>query len=148
MRVFLLRRGAPALLFTLCALAAGCGSGYEVGEVEGVIRVQGEPGARLRVQFYPDPAKNTNGPISVAETDNDGRFKLMLTDPKGAGRPGAVVGWHRVVLNDLRMAASETGEGIPMRLTPEYMGVATTPLEREVTRGKQTIDIDINAPGK
>lgn len=142
----LFRRAAPALLFVVCALASGCGPGYEVAEVEGVVRVQGKPGAKLHVQFYPDPAKGANGPISAADTDDEGRFKLVLQDTNGSGRPGAVVGWHRVVLSDLQMAASETGKGVPVRLTSDYMAAGTTPLTREVARGKQAIEIDI--PGK
>lgn len=141
----MVRSRRAALLVLACALAApGCGGpGYEVAEVDGVIRIGGKPGNKIRVQFYPE--QGTNGPLSTAETDAEGRFTLTLSDPKGP-RPGAVVGWHRVVLGDLRLAESETGKGVPVRLGTDYLAVGTTPLKREVTKGKQTVEIDI--PGK
>ncbi|MBY0456520.1 MAG: hypothetical protein K2V38_04225 [Gemmataceae bacterium] len=143
------RRVAGALCAALCAVLTGCGKpDYELAEVEGVVRVKGHTGAKIRVEFYPDPDKGVKGPTAVGETDDEGRFRLTVVNPKTQEtQPGAVVGWHRVVLSDLRLAESETGRGVPVRFGSEYASVLSTPLTREVKAGgKQTIEID--APGK
>ncbi len=57
--------------------------------------------------------------------------------------PGAVVGTHRVVLNDLQLAESATGAGIPIRLKQEWSLAGSTPLKQEIKPGKQTIEIKI-----
>jgi hypothetical protein len=114
-----------------------------VGKVEGKVLVKGHSGAKLLVEFHPDAAgKGTMGPSSTGETDGEGRFTLTYATAKSRG-DGAVVGWHKVVLRDLRLAESETGRGIPIRFGPEYTELRTTPLEFEVKPGDQSITIEV-----
>jgi hypothetical protein len=61
----------------------------------------------------------------------------------GAKELGAVVGSHRVVLTDLQLAASATGQGVPIRLAPEHSLPGSTRLKQEVKPGKQTIEIQV-----
>lgn len=136
-------RGCLALLAGL-ALAAGCSKGPETAEVEGVLRIKGQPGHKVRITFLPDAEKGAQGPQSTAETDEQGRFTLQVLDENGPSRPGAVVGWHRVVLNDLQLAQSETGVGVPIRLAPDYSLPASTPLAHEVKPGKQSIELIVD----
>jgi hypothetical protein len=124
--------------FGLAAVAAGCSSGPEFAQVSGQITVKGKPAAKVRVEFHPDAVAGTAGPSSFAETDAEGRF--TLAHPEGTG---AVVGKHKVVLNDMRLAESETGAGIPIRFGPEYGVISTTPLAKEVKSGVQQIDIAV-----
>jgi hypothetical protein len=119
----------------------GCTKAPETGEVEGVLLIKGQPGHKVRINFLPDAEKGASGPQSTAETDDQGRFKLELLAEDGPSRPGAVVGWHRVVLSDLQLAQSETGVGVPIRLKPDYSLPASTPLAQEVKPGKQTIEL-------
>lgn len=78
----------------------------------------------------------------MGETDGEGRFVLHYRDGNDLEpRPGAVIGWHRVVLTDLQLAESATGKGIPVRMTPEYGLASSTPLTEEVKAGKQVIEI-------
>jgi hypothetical protein len=131
MRAIRLGAAAPVLLV---AALAGCSRGPEVGTVEGVVEVNGRPAARVRVEFHPDAQKGTRGPSSFGETDASGHFTL-------AG--GVAVGWHKVVVQDLRLAESATGRGVPVRFGPEYAGVLTTPLDVEVKPGAQAITLKV-----
>lgn len=130
-------------LAALAALAAtGCSSGPPFGTVSGRVTANGQPAAKVRVEFHPDAQAGTQGPTSVAETDADGRYTLAYATAERTGK-GAVVGKHKVVLQDLKMAESETGRGVPVRFGPEYGTVLTTPLVRDVAAGDQTIDLAV-----
>jgi hypothetical protein len=134
-------------------VACGCGTRPAIGEVDGQIRLGGQPLPHVQVQFVPDPEKGTTGPMAMAVTDDDGRYTLRLLDDT----PGAVVGHHRVVILTTeagtgRRGRSRTrsGEGSAAGGAPThpevpsvYHSLASTPLAREVRPGKQTIDIDL-----
>ena len=144
-----MKRGPPfcSVLFWAAAVLysiAGCAKPHKVGEVDGTVVINGQPGHKLRVQFVPDIDRGTKGPISIAETDSQGRFTLELKDPQStAPTPGAIVGWHRVMLSDLQLAESPTGQGVPIRFGPEYTQPGSTPLRQEVKEGKQEIEIKV-----
>jgi hypothetical protein len=129
----------------------GCGSGYRVGEVEGVVKAGGKPVPHLRVQFMPDPEKGTKGPISTGTTDEEGCFSLVCADK----RPGAVVGWHRVVITDLGVRTFKTvkdddgkagpkGKPQAAHVPDKYTSVAQTPLNVEVKPEKQEMTFDLS----
>ncbi len=130
--------------FGLCVvltvpLMSGCGESHDMGLVTGTITIDGKPGDEIQVRF--SPTGDTTGPNSFSETDAQGKFTLTMFDKAGIPTPGAVVGTHKVVLYDLRLGASVTGKGIPIRLKPEYSLPGQTPLTKEVAAGEQTIDI-------
>lgn len=128
------------LVFTII----GCGPSYQVAEVDGVVLTHGQPAEKVHVQFIPDVDKQTQGPVSMADTDSAGHFTLQLLEKDATTpRPGAVVGWHRVVLSDLRLAESATGQGVTIRFGSEYTLPSSTPLKQEVKEGKQTIEIKL-----
>jgi hypothetical protein len=134
-----------ALLALLCA-AAGCSGRPRLGEVKGTVLLKGKPLANVWVEFIPDaPA----GPRSTGSTDAKGRYTLVCAD----GRPGALVGPHRVVLRDLDTLGdkflgrrAESVERKPSRLPDQYADVARTPLRKEVKAEPQTIDLDVSGP--
>jgi hypothetical protein len=130
-------------LIVLVFASSGCGKPeFEVGEVEGVVRIGGREAPDLLVEFLPDPAKGTRGPTASAETDAQGRYRLRFPDRKTNNFVnGAVVGWNRVIIRDLRPA--KTALGIPSRVPILYYEVSKTPLSQEVKPGKQTIDLDV-----
>jgi hypothetical protein len=132
-------------LLALATASLGCGGAqYEIAEVAGVVLIDGKPAEKLRIEFAPDGTKGTTGPTSTGETDEQGRYALQYFAPdENSPQPGAVVGWHRVVLSDRRLAESATGRGVPIRLPPEYTLVGSTPLAQEVQVGAQTIDFSI-----
>jgi hypothetical protein len=136
-------RAALASILLSVMTLTGCGQQPRVAEVEGLLLLNGKPGHKVQIQFVPDIDKGTRGPMSTAQTDAQGRFTLQLLEGAGATRPGAVVGWHRVVLSDRQLAESATGKGVPIRFGPEYTLSSSTPITRQVTEGKQTIEIKI-----
>jgi hypothetical protein len=130
------------LLIALTLLSSGCGGpAYEVATVSGVLKLNGEPGHDVIIQFIPDSQTGLNLPPSTAETDADGKFTLRLMLRDGEQKPGAVVGAHRVVLSDRQLAASATGRGVPVRFDSKYAAVGSTPLVQEVVAGDQTIEL-------
>ena len=70
---------------------AGCGGPEhpEVGRVNGVVTLDGQPLPEATVMFQP-----TNGRASIATTDSAGRYSLIYLD----GVPGALLGAHTVVI--------------------------------------------------
>lgn len=120
----------------------GCSEQLQVGEVEGVVLIDGKPARKIAVQFTPDVDQGARGPISTAETDENGAFTLSMFR-NGQGEPGAMVGPHRVVLNDLQLAESATGAGVPVRLSAKYGLAGSTPLKETVKEGKQRIEIRV-----
>lgn len=157
-----IRRTAVPYLVLVFASAAGCGPGRApVAPVEGVVTLSGKPLPKLRVQFMPDANKGTHGPTSTGITDDKGRFKLTCAD----GRVGAVVGWHKVVINDMQVRLpiaprhgtgeedkSKTGNADdrvqrptyqPPRVPDPYTTSGRTPLSQEVKPGNQEVTIEL-----
>ncbi len=118
----------PALLL------AGCGSRFPTAPVSGVVRLEGEPLAEARIAFEPlAPADSLEaGPGSYATTDSQGRYTLETLD----GRPGAVIGRHRVSISTaITPPRGPGGEDLPAtreKVPQRYRG-AGTELEWEVT---------------
>jgi len=138
------RRFRARLIGCLLVLGlAGCGKSIPTAEVDGVLIINGKPGDKVRVQFDPDGEKGGHGPPSTAETDATGHFTLELMSDSGKRKPGAVVGWHRVTLSDIRLSESSTGKGVPIRFGPDYTLPGSTPLQWEVKPDKQTIELKI-----
>jgi len=122
--------------------------------VAGVVKLDGKPLPQVRIQFMPDPQKGTAGPISTGTTDEQGRFELVCADE----RPGAVVGWHRVVITDMRVRLhrpprsgrrdDEETEGTQRprrsRVPEKYTTSAHTPLSVEVKAEKQEMPFDLS----
>ena len=65
-----------------------------VGQVGGVVTLDGQPLAKGQVQFLPDSSKGTKGRMAVGLIGTDGRFKLTAFKPGD----GALVGFHKVVV--------------------------------------------------
>lgn len=134
------------LLLLAAVLAAGCAPQVPLGEVEGTVRLDGQPLGNVLLRFLPDPDHGTAGPLSAAAADAEGRFRLRCDDQ----RDGAVVGWHRVVVEDLLPYAVPRDDKAPSpaapvrsRVPPAYGTSAGTPLLVEVKPGRQTVDLDL-----
>jgi len=96
------------------------------------------------VAFLPDPAKGTTGPRSAAVTDAQGHFRLKCDDQ----RDGAVVGWHRIVVEDMAVYALPRKDNAPRLTAPvkprfpaAYGSSADTPLLVEVRPEKASFDL-------
>ncbi len=135
--------GYQALLAVALLSLCSCAPGPEFGKVAGQVVIPGHSSDGLRIEFHPDATAGTTGPSSIGETDEQGNFRLSCATEAGV-KEGAIVGKHRVVLQDLRLAQSETGRGILQRITREHAAVLTTPLVVEVKAGEQTIVLDLS----
>jgi hypothetical protein len=128
--------------------APGC-SGKRLAfadKVEGTLTLDGRPLANAQVQFVPDEG---SAPVSRAVTNDKGRFALVCDDK---ARPGAVVGWHRVVVYPGRPEGARGREEnapeeemAPVRVPSVYLNVASTPLKVEVTPSQTTYDLPLSS---
>ena len=78
-----------SIALLLSAALSGCGGGSDLvlGEVEGVVTLDGKPLPNAVVTFAP----KGGGPAGVGKTNAEGEYQLMT-----AGQPGAVPGEHTV----------------------------------------------------
>jgi hypothetical protein len=114
---------------------AGCQRGDLPGLVSGRVLLDGRPLPAAAVVFCPA----SDGPASLGVTDADGRYELAFTSRKR----GAVIGLHKVIVS-----TESDGPLEDPRLIPELAPLActrreTTPLEKTVVAGRQTIDIEL-----
>jgi hypothetical protein len=146
MTVFLRSAALMLAVATVLTLAVGCGDKAAVVPVEGTLKMKGKPLANVKVDFLPESA----GPRSSGVTDSNGRYTLTCDD----GRPGAVVGMHRVVAVDLTVYGDKPiprghEEEVllkPSRLPAGYGEVSKTPWKKEVGGSSNVIDLEVIAP--
>jgi hypothetical protein len=128
------------LLTTLLSLLAGCGgsSGPELAEVSGTVTIQGQPGARVSVAFYPEAE---GGSPSIGSTDASGQYSLMFS----AERSGALPGKHRVEILPLEPEYDDAGKivGPPPTIVPKQYA-APGALTADVKSGSNTIDFKLD----
>ncbi|HEX4070442.1 MAG TPA: hypothetical protein VHX68_04715 [Planctomycetaceae bacterium] len=144
------RRHYLTLAACVSLAACGCSRSAPLGQVEGTVRIDGQPIGQVMVVFVPE---DKNLPQSMGVTDDLGRFKLRCNN----GRAGAAVGQNRVTLVDAATAAVPKGREEdppdpsqipPSRIPTVYNRATQTPLRQTVAAGSQTITIDIPADKK
>jgi hypothetical protein len=131
-------------LFTLL-VGAGCGQKpFEVSEAEGTVTIGGAPLVGVEVTFMPTADPKLRAPSSSGRTDERGQYRLTCQD----GRPGAVVGTHRVAVRQ-RAPGKSDPRGLPPGsrtnppIPPQYLSVVETPLQVEVTPERHTYDLNL-----
>lgn len=109
--------------------------------------------ANVQVTFAPEKSSEKSPlPISIGTTDRDGNYRLK----SATGSPGAAVGPHRVVVEDIadevssesnsREAQDEkppTNTPASSRIPQRYSTAAGTPLRHEVKIGDNTINLEL-----
>ncbi|HEY1064859.1 MAG TPA: carboxypeptidase regulatory-like domain-containing protein [Pirellulales bacterium] len=130
-----------AALFSL--FVVGCGDDQPpLGEVSGVVTLDGKPLPKARIVFQPLDRKS---PPSSGTTDDQGRYVLHYN----RNHDGAWIGKHQVRITSGRRTESGDG-GKPIKVkerVPAKYNV-NSELEREVTRGRQEIDFQLEGKGK
>ncbi len=131
-------RHTSIILGAALLLATGCGKHGKVWEfnnqVEGVVKLEGTPVADVFVQFVPDDPTE-QGPISSAQTDSKGHFRLVCQDD----HDGAAIGKHKVMVFAGRNEnGSRMGTAIPTR----YRTVKDA-IGLEVTADKHSYEVDL-----
>lgn len=91
------------LLTGILTVFSGCSSPTtDFGEVHGRVTLVGQPLANVQVTFAPEKSSEKSPfPISTGTTDRDGNYRLKSAN----GTPGAAVGSHRVVVEDIAIDA-------------------------------------------
>ncbi|MBX3414469.1 MAG: hypothetical protein KF708_17415 [Pirellulales bacterium] len=138
-----LRRLMPALA---CCLMVGCARPPQVTPVSGSVSIGGKPAEQILVTFVPESKGGVPQVKSSAVTDGSGRFELRAGD----GRDGAVIGPHRVMLEDLRVyylprndSAPSIAQPAPSRIAMKYRAANTTPLRHNVSEGADEARFDL-----
>lgn len=130
--------------FGLVAAVAtpGCGkSEPPIGEVEGVLTLNGKPFPDGNVIFMPDPAVDPSI-TAVGVTDAEGKFRIRRTDEQ---KDGTYVGKYKVVIEDNK-ALEEHSPNI--RQPRIYSTVGTTTFTVEVKPGKQSVPLEMSGRGE
>jgi hypothetical protein len=133
----------------LSLTASACNSQPPFVEVTGVVKLDGMPMPDALVEFLPDPEQGTHGPRSSAKTDAEGRFRLIRDN----NRHGAVVGFHRVLIQDARTfppprnrwTKNEPSVMPPSRISNRYENATVTPLRHEVKAESQSIVLEVSS---
>jgi hypothetical protein len=142
-----LRRGATLRLGAAVLLAlAGCGPSARIdyAEVEGKVTLDGAPLSGVKVTFYPDSEGAEQLPYATGMTDATGAYALTAV----TGRPGAMVGRNRAVVNWPPRERGDPDKPAPPPPGPPipvlYTVAGQTPLVVEVKAGPpQTIDLPL-----
>jgi hypothetical protein len=140
-----------AMPLCLAILAAiGCDGRPPLANGVGFVRRGAQPLPNVRIELSPlGDAKDA----AFAVTDATGRFELRTLD----GRPGAMVGKHRVVLEDatgdraprVSRANEDDPPAAPVEqrsptVAERFRYVATSPIEVEVSPEGTNLNIDIS----
>jgi hypothetical protein len=140
-RVFLI----PVPLLGLFLL--GCG-GPKIVEVEGTVKLNGQPLPDVMVEFLPDSEKGNPGPRATGKTDAQGHYRLVFHNQKSGG----VEGKNRVLVHDLKVYGDKfqgrkAKKVAPSRVPAPYEDAARTPLQPDVPRSSPAIvDLDLTSP--
>jgi hypothetical protein len=116
------------------ALLAGCSQGPRLGEVEGLVTLNGQPLPGAEIEFKPDVGRS-----SFAVSDAQGRYRLQFA----RDRHGALPGNHTVKIragdrDDAR------GSGPAVEFPAEYNEDST--LTRKVVAGSNVHDFHLEMP--
>lgn len=134
------------ILSLACCLLTGCGgeSGPVMVTASGIVTFEGKPLANADIAFHPQP----KGPVSGCTSDASGAFTML----GAGGKPGAVVGSHKVTVS---IPSAETGSspdgnstpesaGPAVEIPPAYIDVATTSLEVTISEsGNDKIELKL-----
>ena len=150
----LARRPAARRLLPLAVLVplliSGCGRSVPLGQVDGTVRLDGQPIGQVMVVFIPEDPRL---PQSMGITDERGQFKLRC----GKQGAGGAIGNHRVTLVDAAAAPATKGAmrnrprgALPptSRIPAIYNRADSTPLREAIAAGSQAIAIEIQSAKK
>ena len=137
------------LLATTCLAAIGCDGG-KYSAVSGIVTVDGQPIANVRVVFAPEAVGDNHspGPWSKGVSDESGRFTLRTRH----GDPGAVVGPHKVGFewNDIDFDELSTlRQEVKSSKNPEAVKTKIAELKQKIkSRPKinETVSLDFEVP--
>jgi hypothetical protein len=137
------------LIFTplLGLFLLGCG-GPKVVDVEGTVKLNGQPLPDVMVEFLPDSQKGNPGPRATGKTDEQGHYHLAFDNQKSGG----VAGKNRVLIHDLKVYGDKfegrkSKKVAASRVPAQYEDAARTPLQPDVPRSSPAVvNLDLTSP--
>lgn len=124
------------------SLGCGDGGGPQLGNVTGVITMNGTPVPGVNVTFIPEG----KGSPSYGGTDKDGVYRLMFNRQ----RTGAELGKHQVMIENREPETDDSGNrilsGVIITVPPKYSQPGT--LSTEVRSGQNQVNFDLDAADK
>lgn len=122
------------LMFSVGCGGSGASDQPDLGQVTGVVKMDGQPLANVTVSFNP-----AQGRPSSAKTDSAGNYELgYIGDVKGA-----VIGTHTVSISTPQDAPTPPGKTYKDPVPAKYN--TKTTLKGEVKAGDNTIDFDLES---
>ena len=131
-----------ALLFCGFVLLGCTGGDKDLGLVEGLVSIDGQPADKATIRFY--PSNGSRGSFGV--TDGEGRYELVYT----VGKDGAKIGQHKVTIStkltpDYSMETrKQIAPGRKESLPKKYYDRRQTELTANVASGSNEIDFDLS----
>lgn len=135
----------PTLLAALLLGLVGCAKEPEISTVTGQLLLNGKPLANILITFIPERSGANSAVRSMGITDAEGKFKLQTE----AQTPGALLGPHKVILEDMAIhnaPRSENGTVLelpPPRFPDRYKSILHSPLKAEITPGANNLKLEI-----
>lgn len=128
--------GLGAILLLVPFLIA-CSQDSTIGEVSGVITLDGTPLAGAIIFFKP----NEGGTTAFGRTDDEGRYQLVAT----GSREGTVPGTNTVRITTRLESSGERGESYwtPEKVPARYNEEST--LQAEVKPGRNELNFDLTS---
>ncbi len=152
--LMLYRLCTAGLALSLTVLAGGCGQGFVQNEdVAGTVTLDGKPLVMVSVQFWPDFGPDVKVPAASAMSDDKGNYRLKCEN----GKPGAIVGKHRVVIVQGRTFVQPDEQVTPEEaaalklarangiVPTRYTVAMSTPLQFDVTADKHKYDVELQS---
>jgi len=123
----------------LCVLAGCSGNKFEVAEVSGIVRCNGQPLSAGLVVFEPVPAPGADlkesGRAAAGVVEPDGRYVLSTYGTND----GAIIGKHSVKV----FAPAPEDDDAPLTDANRY-ACGNAPLEKTVAEGTNVIDLELS----
>jgi hypothetical protein len=136
-------RPAIFLLTLLCVVGCGSKSDVEMGQVEGIVTLDGKPVTSGKVLFQPQAGRGGSGAIQ-----SDGTFVIGTYGEAD----GAVIGEHKVAVVAFPpgrvTGQAPSGQSKPIKpLVPErYLAAGTSELTFEVKPGDNHAEFKLTTP--
>jgi hypothetical protein len=127
------RRTSGLILLGLSLLLAGCGRGW--GHVSGTVRYKGKPLPNGTITFYDEANQAVSGHIEA-----DGKYTV---DKVAAGKVKITVTAPMPIFLPGDQTAKKQFANMP-NLPARYGDAEKSGLNRDITSGSQTLDIDLD----
>ena len=145
MRVTMIQyRNFLLVLSVLLLCFCGCpGSSGNVGWVDGVVTLDGDPVAGATVRFYPETGRGSSG-----KTDTNGYYELRYT----RSEMGAIIGKHKVTITteaattgSYEQEEKKEARARVASIPKKYRDREKTELVKTVESGSNTIDLELTS---